>query len=252
MLAAILFAAAPVAGQTPAFEAASVKPNPGTGNKRDLTRVIEPGRITYLDATLGELIALAYGVKPYQVTGPDWIVGRSSAITFDVAATAGKAVPPAELKKMLQPLLAERFHLALHRETKELPVFLLTLAKGGPKFHDSGDGSGSALIPAAGGTISFRNWSMEKFADWLTGLPGVGRPVMDRTGLEGAWSFRANLFNVEEGKGIGDVKRAMMDGDAAATLGGTLPAQLGLRLEGGKAEIEILVIDRAEKVPTEN
>jgi uncharacterized protein (TIGR03435 family) len=236
---------------SPAFEAASVKPHPD-GGKRDRTRIIEPGRITYKDTTLGEFIALAYGVKQYQIAGPDWIVGNSSAVTYDVIATAGKPAAPEELKRMLGPLLAERFRLQFHRETRELPVFALLLAKGGAKFKDRGDGGESSIMPTPDGSVSFHNWSMENLADWLSRIPGVGRPVVDRTGLAGTYSFHANLFAVEKGAAPDAMKRAMIDGDAAGTLRTTLPDQLGLKLEPQKAQIEILVIDHAERVPTEN
>jgi uncharacterized protein (TIGR03435 family) len=241
----------PAGNERPSFEAASVKPNRGTG-KRDRTRAIEPGRLTYLDTTLGEFIALAYNLKPYQLSGPDWIVNRSSAVTFDIVATSGKPVPVGEMKRLLASLLGERFHLAFHRETRELPVFALMLAKGGPKFTQPGDGGAPAIAPNGPGGMYIQNWSMERFADWLSILPGVRRPVLDRTGLAGSFSFDANLFNLEKGATPEEVKRAMVDGDAAGTLRATLPDQLGLRLESQKAPIEILVIDRADKLPAEN
>ena len=98
-----IFGALPSPGQTPAetaapaFEAASVKPHPETG-RRNRARTIEPGRITCLDISLRELILIAYNVKPYQVSGPDWI----QDLRYDVVATAGKAVPVEEVKRMLR------------------------------------------------------------------------------------------------------------------------------------------------------
>jgi uncharacterized protein (TIGR03435 family) len=235
----------------PTFEAASVKANRGTG-RRERTRSIEPGRITYMDTTLGEFIAMAYGVKRYQISGPGWIVNLSSSDTYDVVATAGKAASVAEVKRMLGPLLAERFHLAFHRETRELPVFALVLARGGPRFKEPGDGSAPSLFPDGEGGLSFKNWSMESMADWLTLLPSVGQPVVDHTGLAGSFSFHANLFNLEKGTPPDEMKRAMVNSDASDILRTTLPEQLGLKLEAQKAPIEMLVIDHAEKVPVEN
>ena len=235
----------------PAFEAATVKPHPDTG-KRDRARTIEPGRLTFRDITLGELIAVAYDLKPYQLSGPEWIVGRSSAVSFDVVATAGQPVPPAEIHRMLQPLLAERFHLTFHRETRELPVFALLAAKGGPKAFEPGDDGPHVVSPTPDGGISFRNWTLDEFADWLSVLPGVGRPVLDRTGVPGTFSFHGNLFAMEKGAEPAAMKRAFADGDAAGTLRATLPDQLGLRLDPQKASIEILVIDRADRTPAEN
>jgi uncharacterized protein (TIGR03435 family) len=233
-----------------AFEAASVKPNPG---RRDRTRTIEPGRITYMDTTLGEFIAMAYGVKRYQISGPDWIVNNGSTDRYDVLATAGGPVPAEEVKRMLGPLLVERFHLAFHRETRELPVFALVVAKGGHKFKQPGDG-GAALPPSPDGEggLSFKNWSMESLADWLSVLPSLGQPVVDRTGLAGSFSFYANLFTLEKGTPPDELKRAMVNSDASDTLRTTLPEQLGLKLESQKAPIKMLVIDHADKVPVEN
>ena len=90
-----------------AFEAASVKPNRAGGVT---TRHIEPGTITYLNITLGEFIAMAYGVKHYQLSGPDWIVNYGSTDRYDVIAKAAGAVSAEPLQRMLGPLLLERFH----------------------------------------------------------------------------------------------------------------------------------------------
>lgn len=177
---------------------------------------------------------------------------RSSSLTYDVVATAGKAVSAEEVKRMLGPLLAERFQLAFHRETRELPVFALLVAKGGPKIQEPGDGGDSSIRPDGEGGVSFQNWSMDDLAGWLTMLPAVGRPVIDRTSVAGSFSFRANLFNIEKGAPADELKRTMLSSDAVDTLRATLPEQLGLKLEAQKASVEMLVIDHAEKVPTEN
>jgi uncharacterized protein (TIGR03435 family) len=234
----------------PAFEAASVRPHHDTG-RRDRTRTIEPGRLTWLDVTLGELISAAYGVKHYQISGPEWITGLSSAVTFDVIATAGKEVPVREIKRMLGQLLAARFHLAFHHETRELPIYALVVAKGGPKFR-SGDGGQQTIGPDPAGGVSFQNYSMENFADWLTILPSLNRPVIDHTGLTGAFTFRANLFNLAAGTPPDEMKRAMIGPEAGDNLRAAIPDLLGLRFEAQKSPIVILVIDHADKVPTEN
>lgn len=236
----------------PAFEAASVKPHPDTSGRRDRTRTIEPGRMICRDITLGELIVMAYAIKPYQISGPEWIMDRSGSNVYDVIATAGNPAPPAQVKRMLGPLLADRFHLAFHRDTRELPVFALLVAKSGPKFKEPGDGGATSVSPDDEGGLSFKNWSMDDLAGWLSMLPSMGRPVIDRTGLAGSFSFHANLFDLAQGTPPDDLKRTMRTIDAADTLRATLPDQLGLKLEPQKAPIEILVIDHAEKVPTEN
>ncbi|HUK31745.1 MAG TPA: M56 family metallopeptidase, partial [Candidatus Acidoferrum sp.] len=144
------------AGATPpAFDVASVKRNREEG-KGDRTQVIEPGKITYMDTGLGELIAMAYGVKDYQVAGPDWIVNPRTSDRYDVIASAGSPVSTAEVKRMLQPLLAERFHLAFHREMRELPVYALVVDKNGPKIKQSADdGTPRSMRPDGEGGFAF-------------------------------------------------------------------------------------------------
>jgi uncharacterized protein (TIGR03435 family) len=231
-----------------AFEVASIKPTQG-----GRTRSIEPGRITYLDTALGEFITMAYGLKRYQVSGPDWIMNADRSGRYDLVATTGSPVSADEIKRMLGPLLVERFHLAFHRETRELPVFALVVAKGGPKFKQPGDGGGS-LPPTPDGTggFSYKNWSMATLVDWLSVLPSVGRPVIDRTSIDGRYSFNANLFDLPKDASPLDMKVAIGRSDAGDALFSTLPEQLGLKLEAQKAPIEMLVIDHAEKVPVEN
>jgi len=231
-----------------AFEAASIKPTQG-----GRTRSIEPGRITYLDTALGEFITMAYGLKRYQVSGPDWIMGADRSGRFDLVATTGSPVSADEIKRMLGPLLVERFHLAFHRETRELPVFALVVAKGGPKFKQPGDGV-DALPPTPDGNggLSYKNWSMATLAEWLSQIPSVGRPVIDRTGIEGRYSFNANLFDLPKDASPVDMKVAIGRSDGGDMLSSTLPEQLGLKLEAQKAPIEILVIDHADKVPVVN
>jgi bla regulator protein BlaR1 len=228
-----------------AFEAASVKPNRAGGGT---TRRIEPGTITYLNITLGEFIAMAYGVKHYQVSGPDWIVNRGSTDRYDVVAKAGAAVSAEPLQRMLGPLLVDRFHLAFHHETRELQVFALVVAKGGPKFKP-GDGGAASVRPDGTGGYSYKNYSMATLAESLSLMTAVGRPVLDRTGLPGGYSFNADLYNVPKGLSPVEFKEAVVNSDAIFS---TLPEQLGLKLEAQKAPTEILVIDHAEKAPVEN
>ena len=239
------------AGATqPAFEVASVKRHPDTEGPRDRTRAFEPGKITCLDITLGELIVMAYGIRPYQISGPGWIKDRSGSDVYDVIATTGNPAPVAQVKRMLGPLLADRFHLVFHRETRQLPVFALLVAKGGPKFKEPGDGGAYSISPDGEGGISFKNWSMDDLADWLANQ--MRRPVIDHTGLAGTFSFHGNLFNLEKGTPPDEAKRTMVNSDAVDGLRATLPQQLGLKLEAQRAPIEVVVIDHAERVPTEN
>ena len=108
------------------FDVASVKAD--TSSRYGTTRRDEPQGMTYLNISLGEFIRLAYEVQSYQIDGPAWISSGSSR--FDIVAKASAPLTERERHAALVPLLAERFHLKLHRETRTLPVYLLVIDKG--------------------------------------------------------------------------------------------------------------------------
>jgi uncharacterized protein (TIGR03435 family) len=241
-----------VAPAPSAFEAASVKLHEGGISRGNRTQTIEPGRLTWFNTNLGQLIEMAYGVKHYQVSGPDWIVNWGSTDRYDVLATAGKPVSADEIKRMLGPLLEERFHLTFHREARELPVFALIVAKGGPKLQPGDEGAPSISRDTDGGWFH-KNWSMTMLADWLSGLASVGRPVIDGTGIQGPYSFHENLLNFPN-VGTTETKAeitARIDTPDNSFFS-ALQSQLGFKVQAQKAQVEILVIDHAEKLPTEN
>jgi uncharacterized protein (TIGR03435 family) len=103
--------------------------------------------------------------------------------------------------------------------------------------------------PDGKGGYSYKNWAMANLADQLSLMNSVGRPVLDRTGLAGGYSFDADLYNIPKGLSPAEFKEAMVNSDAIFS---TLPDQLGLKLESQKAPIEIIVVDHADKVPVEN
>jgi uncharacterized protein (TIGR03435 family) len=140
---------------------------------------------------------------------------------------------------MLQTLLASRFKLALHRENKELSVYALVVAKNGQKLTNAKD-EGGPDIRVSDGSFIFQNVSMPDFAEKLSDLRTIDRPVVDRTGIQG-------VFDIT----LKSAASAMLedDGPSVFTL---IQDQLGLKLEAKKAPVEILIIDHAEKVPTEN
>jgi uncharacterized protein (TIGR03435 family) len=226
----------------PAFDTASVKPRksdskPGAGRRMR----VSPEGITYTDVTLSDAIQAAYGIKRYQVTGPDWI----ASARYDIVAKAAGPVPEAQLKLMLQTLLSDRFKLTFHRETKDLPVYSMITGKKGPKFHDS-QGEGENRMYPEGGSLVFKNYTMAALADFLA--RPADRPVVDKTGLTGRYDFSIRLLDGES-PNIGDLKRAAADWQSIFT---DMQEQLGLKLEAQKTAVEIMVIDHAEKVPTEN
>ena len=248
MKTAIAAIAALLLAQAPArhFDVASVKVN--NNIKEGTTRRDEPQGLTYLNITLGEFIRLAYGVRSYQIAGPDWVTSNASSTRFDIVAKASAPMTEQELHAALGPLLAERFHLTFHRETRTLPVYLLVVDKGGPKFKE-GDGGESSVMPdRASGGVRYANYPMAALAATLSVMPTTGRPVLDRTGLTGKYTFTANLFDIPGGLSIGDQKSAIARSDTPAFTG--LREQLGLRLEPDRAPIDLLVIDNVDRTPT--
>jgi uncharacterized protein (TIGR03435 family) len=187
--------------QAHAFEVASVKVN---RSHDGTTRRIEPDRMTYLNVTLGEFIEMAYGVKHYQISGPDWVVSFGSSDRYDVVAKSPSPVPSEQLQRMLAPLLIDRFHLAIHREMRELPVYVLVVDNKGPKFK-RGDGGPTHIRDDGSGGHIYENYSMDTLATSLSFYRAVGRPVLNRTGLEGGYDFSMNLQHMQPGSDAADM-----------------------------------------------
>ena len=235
------------AASTPQFEVASIKlanptaPRPGRMGAHIYT---SPVQLSALNATLKELVEGAYALENDQVTGGSgWI----DSTRFDVQAKPASAATREQLLLMLRPLLADRFKLAFHRETKELPVYALVVAKGGPKFQKPKPWPESAPRPV--NHLGY-NVDMAWLAKYLTRF-GSDMPVIDKTGLAGNYDLDLDMEKISAG--------------AATDAGGTPPSigsvfqatvnaiedQLGLKLVRTKAAVEVFVIDQAER-PSQN
>ena len=148
---------------SPTFDAASVKIVPFvpaySRSMKGGPGTTDPQRITYSRVTLIQIVTQAYDVRPDQVTGPAWISDNSNML--DITATHAAGTSPEQFRGMLRNLLTERFHLALHHESKDFPAYELVLANGGPKFKASAPAN-STEPPAAGfamgrdGTVRMR------------------------------------------------------------------------------------------------
>ena len=237
-LAAVCFA------QAPSFDAASIKPARTDSAGRSLAH--DPGgRLTTSNATLKMLIMLAYRVMPHQVAGgPGWVESDG----FDIDAKAARPDPSgAHFRQMLQSLLAERFQLRVHRETRELPVYLLVVAKNGPKLAAAkGDEAEAGARIEGPGRLTGVRATMPELAAALS--RPLQRTVIDRTRLGGAYNFTLRF--------VPDAGSVKPGGDPAGSGDGpdlvtALQEQLGLGLQTGKGPVEVLVIDHAEK-PTPN
>jgi uncharacterized protein (TIGR03435 family) len=226
--------------QSSAFEVATVKVNRSGSGGSNLPRLTN-GRLSAENVTLKQLLQVAYDLNALQLSGPGWL----DSDRFDLAAKSPQGVPDSDLMPMLQSLLKERFQLTLHRENKEMPVYDLIVAKDGLKISVF-DPSHIPPTPPRNGAASMiiGAMTMSQLARNLT--PAAGRPVADKTGLEGRY-FCAVTFSpltAQANSNMADV--APLDIFAA------VQQQLGLKLEPTKAAREILVVDHAERIPREN
>jgi uncharacterized protein (TIGR03435 family) len=265
----------------PQFEVASIKLNT-SGLPGGLFGSKSPGTFNVVNLTLREIIAAAWRINSFQLTGgPGWIGSAHYDITAKpkVGRTPGP-LPPLktqadEMALMAQSLLEDRFQLKVHRETKELPVYALTVAKGGPKVHEGActtyDPNNPPARPAPGekrpdfcGNISMGgngpNRTIDGFGITMAEFAAkelpflTGRVVIDKTGLAGKFNLHLELSadEVPNPGEPGDRERAAAAADSTGpSLFTALEEQLGLKLESTKGPVEVLVIDHLEK-PSEN
>lgn len=217
-----------------AFEVASVKPSPPGSVQKGMSA--SPSEIRWRGFSLREYIFLAYGVKDYSFSGPSWL----ETAAFDIDAKLPAGSPSGLYPAMLQMLLAERFNLAVRREPRIVNGYVLVVDKKGLKIQPVEPGDASiATYPTR---LVAKSASMTQVADILSSH--FGSPVRDRTGLPGVYTFTLEW--------LPDDAPLTTGGPVATTIFGALGEQLGLRLESGKVPIDILVVDRIERTPTEN
>jgi uncharacterized protein (TIGR03435 family) len=229
-LSALLTIQAQEAGRK-VFEAAAIKPN-HTGDT-DSSRG-SPGRLT-ASFTARALIKNAFGVPDAQIVGgPPWIGSES----WDITASTGDDTntSPKNLEPYLQSLLEDRFAFRYHRETREMPVYSLVVAKGGVKMkaHEGGPGSSSN---GNGSKMTATNLTAAQIATRLN--RNVDRPVVDNTGLTSGFDFTLEWT------------RNPSPDSPEPSIFAAIQEQLGLKLEAGKGPADFIVIDNIER-PTPN
>jgi uncharacterized protein (TIGR03435 family) len=215
----------------PEFEVASVKPQSSSEGSPHVSIARDPGRLTFTNITVRGLIGQAYGVKVYPLSrGPDAL----STDRYDVIAKVSPDASKEQRMLMLQALLAERFKLVVHRESKQLPIYTLVAGKGGPKFPAvKDDGSAPETGGGGGHQIQAHHISMKLLAATLQGW--TGDTVVDATGLTGLYDLNLD-FNPDESTS-----------SEGPTVFEAVQRQLGLKLEAGKGPVEVVVIDHVEK-----
>jgi uncharacterized protein (TIGR03435 family) len=266
-----------LAQSLPQFEVADIRVNKsGDAQSGDF---LPSGQVTLRGITMKTLIGIAWresrvlpelssmsiGLQPtvsqfnnnldgYLRGGPPWI----DSDRFDVIAKAPAGTTNDTFRLMMQNLLQERFHVAVHREEKVMKVYAMTVAKGGHKLTPGG----ASTDPICGRRIGDDNvyhrdckdMSMPQLADALpTFAPRFfeGRPVVDATDLKGGWSFTVDWTPLSGGlNGIG--APAGQEFDTGTTIFKTMEKNLGLKLEQRELPMPIVVIDRVDRTPTEN
>jgi uncharacterized protein (TIGR03435 family) len=237
--------------QSTTFDVADVHASAKSTNRQMGGGSLRGGRYELRNATMLDLITIAYGIEADKVLGgPSWLEFNR----YDVIAKAPNNTPQDELKLMLQGLLADRFKLVVHKDSKPVPAFILSLGKGKPKLKEA-DGSGTTgcqaqpsapepgVIPL--NVASCHNVTMEAFAQVLRQMAGgyVTSPAVDQTGLKGGWDFDVKWT------GRGQLAQAGADG---ISLFDAIDRQLGLKLEPGKVEMPVIIVDSANDKPTPN
>jgi uncharacterized protein (TIGR03435 family) len=229
-------------GQT--FDVASVKPSPDTGGDSLNINLgtARHGVVTLTNTTLSECIQFAYGLSSEdQISGPDWI--RDRRLRVDIVAKAPPDTPRDRLLLMTQALLAERFRLELHREPRPVAHYEISVAKGGPKLPEAKPDEPSGLVSYGRGKLHYTRVPMHSLELLLSRQ--LKQVVIDKTGLTGFYDF-----NLEWDPGD-----AAPEPSANTALPGIFKAiqqQLGLTLEARKTPLDVLVVDRAEKIPLGN
>jgi uncharacterized protein (TIGR03435 family) len=278
LLSGLVFAQA-----SPSFEVASIRPASEQINQVNAGLRIAGSQVRVTAMSLKDYIGMAYGVRPQQIDGPDWL-GQAR---FDLAATIPSGGSAEQFPEMMRTLLADRFHMKMHRESREFPVYALGVAKDGAKIQPtkvtpveamaekapavnvaaSGSGAGVAVDLGGGSSFTFGNnrlaatkMTMASYAELLTRF--VDRAVIDQTGLTGEYDVVLDIAPedymglmirsaVNAGVTLPPQALRMLDGANTDPLSGPL-RNVGLTLESRRAPLDVVVVDSIAKTPTEN
>jgi len=239
--------------QVASFDVASIKPadppTPGVARRNSA----HAGRVAYQSSTLRNCIAYAYGVKDYQINAPAWLAEDR----WQIEAKAPEGATDDQLPAMMQALLAERFHLQVHREPKDFDGLAIVVGKNGPRL-DRATGPSSfrtSMTFGGGGKIEAKGMTMALLATYLTNT--LGRPVADETKLDGAYAFTLE-YAAYEARGGMQVRfngppppNMAADIDPGTSVMNSIQ-KLGLKLEPRKVPMDVIVVDRVDKTPTAN
>jgi len=258
------------------FEVASIKPAGPLTPDVTLGLRADGAQVHISWASIKDLIYIGYHIRRYQISGPDWL----GSDKFDVAAKIPEGISQRTVAEMMQNLLKDRFGLKAHWDKKELSVYMLELAKPVPDmteatppekevFFPMGNIRGlSSVIDWGGGSrftfadnvLDAKKLNMDQFTEWLGNF--MDKPVINNTGLKGYYDFSLKLSPQDfqtmfiwaamaGGSIIPPEAIPKTEGLSLDSLSGGLK-KAGLKLGRGKAPVDVLIIDAAEKKPSEN
>ncbi|MGD0499342.1 MAG: TIGR03435 family protein [Bryobacteraceae bacterium] len=242
----------------PAFEVVSIRPG-SPGSMMDLIQSgkmhsrIDDALLDLGSVSLSAVIQFAYRLPADRISGPGWL----DDARFDILAKLPVGASKSQAPEMLQSMLAERFHFAAHRDQKVMPVYELMVGKGPLKLKESANDD-SEPIPCEGGLLAHltcHKVTLEQLANQLSHKWDIDRPVIDVTGLKGAYDFTMGFDLVAGGGRRGSGSAAgQPNGPPDPTEISLAEAvrRLGLRLEPARRTFDYLVIDHVDRVPTEN
>jgi uncharacterized protein (TIGR03435 family) len=225
------------------FDVASIKVNSsGAGGGYP---ELAPGsrRFTATNQLMIELIMSAYDVPPRQISG---IPSAFFQERYDVYATCEQPITKEQLPHLLQLLLAERFHLSIHRESKEESVYALVLGKAGPKLHATSREVGKPTLRQSGYSFTFTSAEVSKLVGVLSQL--TGRTVVDRTGLRGQYDFTLSYSPDRGGVGREESNISTAADGFPDSVFTAVREQLGLNLEAQKSQVESIVVDHLDRL----
>jgi uncharacterized protein (TIGR03435 family) len=232
----------------PSFEVASVR-RADPDRRMSITRVAN--RLTFSNYSLEILILWAYDIRSERLLGKPR--GLDSA-RFDIVAIIPDEAPaPGRLNLMMRSLLADRFKLVAHSETRELHYYAMVVDKNGPKVRVealTGPPGQNPFDMSARGHLTGAKVSADMLAKVLT--DALGRFVEDETGLKGVFDFRLDWADTDSGSNGPDGPASSTEPRSGASIFTAMQEQLGLRLEARKGKVEVVVIGHVENTPSEN
>jgi uncharacterized protein (TIGR03435 family) len=228
----------------PRFDVASVRRNEAAACSGRWDFSASHGLVTAENAPLMRIVSRAFNLTDDRVSGPGWL----NSECYDIRAKASSSnLSGRDLMSMLQELLRDRFHLVSHYESEKRPVFDLVTDEGGAKMHPDGDN-----VPVSWSKDDGRTLFMAKTLRDLCERLGkvTGRPVVDKTGLQGKYVIV--LTYLPAIRTDDPAVQSSRPSDPGGDIFSAVREQLGLRLVPQHEALDILKIDRIEKIPTEN